>query len=72
MQQALVLELQGSLDEAAEQARAATEREPTNWETWFVLSRIQAQRGKDGAALKAFRTARSLDPKSPLLNPEQS
>ena len=45
LQQALVLEAQGDLAPAAAAARAATEREPTNWRTWLVLSRIEAERG---------------------------
>lgn len=70
VQEALILELDDSLSKASAQARLATDRESTNWETWFVLSRVLAQRGKDGAALRAFHTAQSLDPLSPLLNPE--
>ncbi|MGH3427196.1 MAG: O-antigen ligase family protein, partial [Mycobacteriales bacterium] len=38
LQEALVLEAQRDFPAAAEAARAATEREPTNWRTWLVLS----------------------------------
>lgn len=69
VQQALIHERRGDLSKAAAAAREATERESTNWETWYVLSRVQAQRDKRGPALRALRRARSLDPLSPLLAP---
>ncbi len=62
IQQALLFESQGEYVLAAEAARAATEREPTNWKTWLLLSRIEAQRGQPDAALRDYRTARSLAP----------
>jgi len=68
LQQALVLELQGNLPAAADAARAATERESTNWRTWLVLSRVEAQRGNVDAALAAYREARSMNPLSPLFD----
>lgn len=66
LQQALVLETAGDLAAAAAAAAQATEREPTNWRTWLILSRIEAQRGRAGVALGAYRKARSLNPRSPL------
>lgn len=66
LQEALVLERMGDVDAAADAARAATEKEPTNWRTWFVLSRLEAMRGKPGASIDAYREARSLNPRSPL------
>jgi cytochrome c-type biogenesis protein CcmH/NrfG len=66
LQQALVLERGGELDAAATQARAATEDEPTNWRTWLVLSRIEAERGDAPASVDAYREARDLNPRSPL------
>jgi O-Antigen ligase len=54
LQEALVLETQGDLVEAAAAATAATERESTNWRTWLVLSRLEAKRGN--------RRAESLNP----------
>jgi hypothetical protein len=68
IQAALVLELEGELDEAAARAREATELEPTNWKHWFLLSRLEAQRDKATAAVKAYREARRLNPDSPLFN----
>ena len=61
LQEALVLEAQGSLPAASEAARAATEREAANWRGWFVLARIEAERGRAGAATRAYRRARSLN-----------
>lgn len=62
LQQALVLEQLGALRAAAPAARAATEREPTNWRTWVVLARVEAERGRAAAAVRAYRRARSLNP----------
>jgi O-antigen ligase len=69
LQQALVLERLGELEQATAAARAATERESTNWRTWLVLSRIEAERGRAAASLHAYRKAGSLDPRSYLFAP---
>jgi hypothetical protein len=66
LQEALVLELQGRMREAAAAATEATEREPTNWRTWLVLSRLEAFRGHADASVAAFRRARDLNPRSLL------
>lgn len=66
LQQALLLEQGGELAGAAQAAQAATAREPTNWRTWLVLSRIEAEQGRAHAALRHYRLAKSLDPHSPL------
>jgi hypothetical protein len=66
LQLALVLEAQGEFPAAAEAARAATEKEPTNWRTWLVLSRIEAESGQAAAAVRAYREAKSLNPLSPI------
>jgi hypothetical protein len=67
LQRALVLEEADALPAAATAARAATVDEPTNWRTWFVLARIDARRGESAAALESLRTAKRLNPRSPLL-----
>ena len=66
LQEALVLEAEGDLGAAAAAARAATERESTNWRTWLVLSRIEAEDGRAAAAVRDYRRARSLNPRSIL------
>jgi cytochrome c-type biogenesis protein CcmH/NrfG len=66
LQQALVLESQGNLNGAAGAARDATHQESTNWRTWLTLSRIEAERDNARAAVDAYRTARSLNPRSAL------
>ena len=68
LQQALVYELAGDFDAAAAAAARATEEEPTNWRTWFILSRIETERGDPEAAGAAFDEARSLNPKSQLFS----
>ena len=66
LQQALLLEAQGDFDAASEVAEQATDREPTNWRTWLVLFRIEAERGNADAALRLYRKARALNPYSEL------
>jgi hypothetical protein len=68
LQQALILEIEGDLPAAAAAARAATERESTNWRPWLVLSRIEAERGRVDPAVSAYRKAKSLNPLSPLFD----
>jgi hypothetical protein len=66
VQRALVLQLGGALDAAAAEARVATDRESTNWRTWLVLSRIEADRGDKAAAELALERSRRLNPRSLL------
>jgi hypothetical protein len=66
LQQALVLELRDDLPRAASAAKAATERGSTDWRGWLVLSRIEAERGRDAAAIAAYREAKSLNPRFSL------
>jgi hypothetical protein len=66
LQRALVLEAQGNLGEAASAALDATRQESTNWRTWLTLSRIETERGNAKAAVDAYDTARSLNPRSSL------
>src|SRR5262249_28243376 len=68
LQEALVLEQEGDFTGAAKAARQASAREATNWRNWFVLSRLDAPaRGATGA-LRAYRVAKSLNPRSPLFD----
>jgi O-antigen ligase len=66
LQEALVLELRGDFSAALAPARAATRAESTNWSTWVVLSRLQAEAGHPGASVAAYRRARELNPRSEL------
>jgi hypothetical protein len=66
LQEALVLEAQGRLPEAAAAARRAIDNEPANWQNWLVLSRIDAERGDPTGSVAAYRRARALNPRSPL------
>jgi O-antigen ligase len=68
LQEALVLELAGDLRGALVDAQHATARESTNWQTWLVLSRLQARTGHAGAALADYLKARSLAPYNPLFD----
>jgi O-antigen ligase len=69
LQRALLLEEMGAFTAAGNAARAATERESTNWQTWLVLSRIEAERGRATPALQAYRKAKSLNALSALFAP---
>jgi hypothetical protein len=62
LQQALLLEIEGDYAAAEEAARAATDREETNFRNWLVLSRIAAERGHVQTAVSAYEEARSLNP----------
>ena len=64
LQEALVLELQGDLEQAVVAARKATDKEATNWRTWIVLSRIEAERGNVAASIRAFQEAERLNPRA--------
>ncbi|HWW67719.1 MAG TPA: O-antigen ligase family protein [Solirubrobacterales bacterium] len=66
VQEALVFEREGRLRAAALAARAATHRDSLDWRTWLTLSRIEAERGMAGPSVRAYRRARSLNPKSGL------
>lgn len=66
LQRALVLERAGALAFAARDAAKATTKEATNWQTWLILGRIEAERGRVKPALRAARRARDLNPRSPL------
>lgn len=66
IQEALVLESAGRHEEAGRALRAAIDRESTNWRIWLLLSRLEAHRGNPGAAIAAYRRARSLNPLSPV------
>lgn len=66
LQEALVLEQAGDLRGAGVAAKAATDREPTNWRTWLIRARIEAGLGNRAQALRLYRRARSLNPHSPI------
>lgn len=69
LQEALVLEAGGQLEAAAEAARQATAREPTNWRSWFVLSRIEAERGMVRESIFAYRKTLQLNTRASFLDP---
>jgi hypothetical protein len=68
IQEALLLEAAGELPAATAAARAATEREETNWRNWLVLSRLEARQGHAAASVQAYLEAKSLNPRSPLFD----
>jgi O-Antigen ligase len=61
LQEALVLEELGDMEQAAAAARAAADRGSTDWRNWLVLARIEAQRGMAAAAVRDYRRARALN-----------
>ena len=63
LQEALVLEAARQFGPAARAARAATRDNPTDWQTWLTLARIDAERGANPQALQALRRARQLNPR---------
>ena len=69
LQEALVLERQGNLPAALAAANDATADESTNWRTWLIVSRIEAELGDAQASVDAYDKAHSLNPTSPTLAP---
>ena len=65
VQRALLLERLGLGTHAAADARRATRREPTNWEHWLILARIEAERGDVRGAVAAVRRSAALNPHAP-------
>ncbi len=66
LQQALILERAGNLDEAVVAARQATDDEAANWRNWLILSRLEARVGNVNPSIAAYRHARRLNPRSPI------
>jgi O-Antigen ligase len=66
LQQALVFERAGAVEQAVAAARVAAAKERTNWRTWLVLSRLEAKAGRAGASVAAYRRARHLNPRSAI------
>ena len=62
-QRALVLEMSGLLAAAAKDARKAVELESENYENWLILGRIEVERGRTDAGLRAARRAQALHPR---------
>jgi O-antigen ligase/polysaccharide polymerase Wzy-like membrane protein len=66
LQEALVQEQQGDFAAAVKSARIATDKEPSNWQNWIILSRLEARSGNPAASIEAYKTARSLNPRSQI------
>jgi len=66
LQEALVLELQGRIPPAVSAARQATTDEPQNWQTWYLLSRLEREAKEPQLAASAMGRARALNPESTL------
>ena len=62
-QRALVLEKSGLLAAAAKDARKAVELESENYENWLILGRIEVERARPNAGLRAARRAQALHPR---------
>jgi O-antigen ligase len=74
LNRAIVLEGRESFDDALAAATQATESDPNNWMTWFVLSRIEEQAGDVDGARADYERAEILNPRSPVFlnNDDQS
>lgn len=68
LQRALLLEAAGALKPAAVAAREATERGPDDWRNWIIRSRIDAERGAAASSVRAYRTARALNPRGRIFS----
>ncbi|HEX2015480.1 MAG TPA: O-antigen ligase family protein [Solirubrobacteraceae bacterium] len=66
IQRSLILEARHDLTGAVQAVDRALRDEPTNWRPWLILSRLQAERGQSTEAVRAYRHARALNPRSSL------
>jgi hypothetical protein len=62
LQEALVLEQARDYGPAVTAAKTATRKEPTDWEVWLSLARIESEAGLEKAAVASIARARSLNP----------
>jgi hypothetical protein len=69
LQLALLSELSGDLPLAQRRLDEAIDRDDANWRLWLVAARLHVKRGETDAALAALATARTLNPRSPVLLP---
>jgi tetratricopeptide (TPR) repeat protein len=66
VQLALVHERQGRFGEAADAIQAALTRDRSDWRSWLIAARIEAEAGHTAAARADSERARALNPKSPI------
>jgi Flp pilus assembly protein TadD len=66
LQRALVLEQLGDVSGAAQAIQGAVRRSPTDWALWLVASRIATEQNRPALALRDYRQARTLNPRSPI------
>ena len=68
LQEGLLLEQIGRIEEALQAVEEAVERGPEDWRAHLVLSRLQLRTGDGEAALRSLREAKALNPLTPLLD----
>lgn len=66
LQRGLVLEAAGELEAARAAVTAAVKKEPTSWQLWLTRSRLEVRTDATREALRSFRRARALNPRSPI------
>jgi hypothetical protein len=67
LQEALLLEQRGEVEEGVALATDAATKEPTNWRIWLTLSRLQVANGEPRESVESYERARSLNPRSTLI-----
>jgi O-antigen ligase len=65
-QQALVLEEQGKYEEANREVHLAIDKEPVNWEPYYVLASIYKEAGNLPAARAEYKVAEEHNPRSSI------
>ena len=68
LQEALVLERAGQLDDAIAAAEAAVERGSTDWRPRLILSQLQRKAGEGPEAARTYEQARKLNPRSHIFS----
>jgi Flp pilus assembly protein TadD len=64
LQLAQTLEAAHEYEGAFKYAAEAVRQEPSNWQTWLVLARIESRRGNTAQARRYVLKSRSLNPGS--------
>jgi hypothetical protein len=66
LQLALVAEKDGQLEQAHNWINSAIKRDPSDWQLWLVVSRLDIELGDSKGAQQSLEQAKSLNPRSPI------
>ncbi len=61
-----MLEAAGDLGRASQAAQTAVRKEPTDWQVWLTLARIESEQGADRRAVQALARSHALNRLGPI------